>query len=154
MGKSAIDAYTQHLGVAALELALQSFESRDLLASSGCPIQGIEHQHDIFLPLELAQGELGSSQMADQFEIRRLFADFNHGEFSPFDDLIVRRERSEQYIQNQRQINDCECAAHGSSQTKFLSQLIPSSHATELVQYGGRRRQDREVAAIDARQRR
>ena len=84
MGESAIDTHTQHLGVAALELALQSFESRDLLASSGRPIQWIEHQHDIFLALELIQGELGARQMADQFEIRRCFTDFNHDVFFLF----------------------------------------------------------------------
>ena len=91
VGKSAIDAHTQHLGVTGLELALESFESRDLLASSRRPIQGIEHQHDIFLALELIQGELGASEMADEFEIRRLFADFNHDVFSSFC-RIYRRE--------------------------------------------------------------
>ena len=61
MGKTAVDAHTQNLGVTGLELALQSFESRDLLASSGCPIERIEHQHDVLLPLELIQGELRTS---------------------------------------------------------------------------------------------
>ena len=78
MGKSAVDANTQDLGVAALELGFKRFESRNLLASSGCPIQRIEHQHDIFLTLELIQSELGPGQMTDEFEIWRWFADFNH----------------------------------------------------------------------------
>lgn len=82
MRKSAIDAHTQNLGVTGLELVLEGFESRDLLASGGCPIQGIEHQHDVFLTLELAQGELRATQMARQLEIGCWLSNFNHDDFS------------------------------------------------------------------------
>ena len=78
----AIDAHTQNLGVTGLEVFLESFQAGNFLGSSRCPIQWIEHQHDVFLPLELVQREFGPAQMARQFEVRRLFADFNHVVFS------------------------------------------------------------------------
>jgi hypothetical protein len=73
------------LGVRGFELFLKSFQARYLLGSSRGPIQRIEHQHDIFLPLELAQGKLGSAQVTGQFEIRSLFADFDHDDSSFLD---------------------------------------------------------------------
>ena len=82
MGKPAVDANTQNLGVAALELALERFESRNLLASSRCPIQWIEHQHDIFLALELVEAELGSGQVTCQLKIGSLLSDSDHDDFS------------------------------------------------------------------------
>ena len=85
MGKSAIDAHTQNLGVTGLELVLEGFESRHLLASGGCPIQGIEHQHNVLLPLELAQGELRATQMANQLKIGGLLTNLDHDDFSSFD---------------------------------------------------------------------
>ena len=81
MGESAVDANTQNLGVAALELAFDRFESRNLLASSRCPIQWIEHQHDVFLAFELAQRKLGSSQVAHKLKIRRLLSNSDHDDF-------------------------------------------------------------------------
>jgi hypothetical protein len=53
LAKPAVDAHTQNLGVTRLELVLESFESRNLSASSRRPIQRIEHQHDVFLTFEL-----------------------------------------------------------------------------------------------------
>lgn len=89
MRKTAIDTHTQNLGITGLELALQSFEPRYLLASGGCPIQGIEHQHDVFVALELAQGELRTTQMAGQLEIGGLLANLDHDEPSSLKKLSV-----------------------------------------------------------------
>ena len=78
VGKSAIDAHTHNLSVSGLELFFESFEAGNFLGSSRCPIQRIEYQPDVLLPFELVQREFGAPQMAGQFEVRRLFADFNH----------------------------------------------------------------------------
>ena len=82
VGKSAVDAHTQHLGVTGLKLALHRFESRHFLASSRRPIQRIEHQHDVFPTFELTQGKLGSSQVARQFEVGSLLSNSDHYDFS------------------------------------------------------------------------
>ena len=82
MGKSAVDANTQNLGVAALKLAFDRFESRNLLASSRCPIQWIEYQHDVFPAFELVQRELGSGQVTRQLKIGRLLSNSDHDVFS------------------------------------------------------------------------
>jgi hypothetical protein len=74
----AIYAHTQNLGVTGLEIFLESFQARYLLGSGRCPIEWIEHQHNVFFTFELVQREFGSAQMALQFEVRRMFADFNH----------------------------------------------------------------------------
>ena len=89
VGKSAVDAHTQHLGITGLKLALQRFESRHFLASSRRPIQRIEHQHDVFPIFELTQGELGSSQVACQFEVRSLLSNSDHDDFSSKKKLSV-----------------------------------------------------------------
>jgi hypothetical protein len=78
VGKSAIDTHTHNLGVSGLELFFESFEAGDFFGSSRCPIQRIEYQHDVLLAFELVESEFGAPQMAGQFEVRRLFADFNH----------------------------------------------------------------------------
>jgi len=69
------------LGVAALELAFERFDSRNLFASSGSPIQWIEHQHDIFLTFELVKGELDSGQVTRQVKIGSLLSDSDHDDF-------------------------------------------------------------------------
>lgn len=84
MRESAVNTYTHNLGVTGLELFLESLKTRNFAGSGGCPIQRIEHQHNVFLPLELLQCEFGSAQMARQFEVRRLFADFNHEDSSSY----------------------------------------------------------------------
>jgi hypothetical protein len=63
VAKSAVDAYTQNLGVTGLEVIDYRFQTRNLSGSSRCPIERVEHQHDVLLPLELAQAELGSRQV-------------------------------------------------------------------------------------------
>jgi hypothetical protein len=53
------------------------------LLQVGVQSRGIEHQHDVLLPLELVEAELGSRQVTGKLEVRRLFADFNHDDFPP-----------------------------------------------------------------------
>ena len=93
MREPAVNTYTHNLGVTGLELLFQSLQARNLLGSSGCPIQRIEHQHDVFLPFELAEREFGSAQMAGQLEVRRLLADFNHDRIL----LSTKIERSDEH---------------------------------------------------------
>jgi hypothetical protein len=83
MRKSPINAHTHNLGVTGLELVQYGLQAGNLSGSSRCPIQGIKHQHHILLPLELAQSELGTAQMACQLKIRGLFADFDQDDFFP-----------------------------------------------------------------------
>ena len=78
VAESTVDAHTHNLGVSGLELFFESFEAGNFPGSSRCPIQRIEYQHDVLLTFELVQREFGPPQMACQFEVRRLFADFNH----------------------------------------------------------------------------
>ena len=61
--ESAVDAYTQNLGITGLELFPESFEARYLLGSGRGPIERIEHQHYIFLTSELVQREFSSAQV-------------------------------------------------------------------------------------------
>src|ERR1051325_10939172 len=78
MTVDAVDAYSQNLGVCPFEFAQEGLNSRDLQGSGGGPIQGIKHEHDVFIALELAQLELLAVQLAGQLEIRRLLSDLNH----------------------------------------------------------------------------
>src|SRR4029450_13189923 len=86
MRESAVHAHTHNLGVTSLELFFESFEARYVLGSSGCPIERIEHQHYIFLPFELTQGEFGSAQVTGQLKIRCLLTNSDHA-YSPSFDL-------------------------------------------------------------------
>ncbi|MGH7784963.1 MAG: hypothetical protein ACREO5_14115, partial [Candidatus Binatia bacterium] len=74
--------HTQNLGITGLEVFLESFQAGNFLGSCWCPIQRIEHQHDIFLTFELIQREFCAPQMAGQLKVGRLFTDFNHDVFS------------------------------------------------------------------------
>jgi hypothetical protein len=73
-----VDAYSQNLGVCPFEFAQQGLNSRDFEGSGWGPIQGIKHEHDVFIALKLAQLEFLAVELARQFEIRSLLSDLNH----------------------------------------------------------------------------
>jgi hypothetical protein len=76
------------LGIGGLEVIDDSFEAGNLLGSSGCPVQRIEYQHYVFLPFELAQGKLGSTQVTRQLEIGRLLTNSDHVLFSFIETIL------------------------------------------------------------------
>ena len=104
MREPAVDTHTHNLGVTSLELFFESFEARYLLGSSGCPIERIEHQHYVFLPFELTQGEFRTAQVTGQLEIRCLLTNSDHA-YSPSFDFRRLLASSIEYMRLRRIFN-------------------------------------------------
>jgi len=70
----AVDADTQDLGVAGAETGQQGLRLRNLLASGGRPIEGVEEQQHVPLAPEVAQLDR-SPEVILKLEIGRSFSD-------------------------------------------------------------------------------
>ena len=60
VGIDAVNADTQDLGVGLPEAWKQSFHFGDLSSSRRCPVQRVEQQHHVPLPVELIQANLAA----------------------------------------------------------------------------------------------
>jgi hypothetical protein len=73
--RNAVNRNAHDLGIIPFKVGHLGLISRHLDRSDWGPVQGVENQNDVFLPLGIAQSEFLTTAMSGQLEIRGAIAD-------------------------------------------------------------------------------